>query len=430
LGRNRLTTGMSAAALAVALLGVTPIGEAAVSTVRSALFAQNAGKVNGIQASRRPTPGRLVPLNARGKFPAGVVPTVRGERGATGPRGETGPPGAAGATGAAGPQGPVGPQGPQGLQGPKGDPGEAGTRFVTTVVVSASSAPEANGVSLASALSHITDNSASRPYLLKVEPGIYDLGTEALLMKPYVDVEGSGEGVTTIRSAIDSGFGVVVGSDNAELRDLTLRNTSTSTLGVGFSADSTAPRLSHVTVHASGASVTYALRVTNANTVANRVTATASGGSQTIALNVLGGVFTGSENSFRAVDGLAVNEAALGNYSGEIRLSRSSITAAGPIAIGFRSFNGAHILTDVTIAATSTGGTSWGIYNGHRTSGSAMTLHNSRISGGTLALKAESGPLRIGASQISGPVEIGENATVVCATSYNAAFQPVGAACS
>jgi hypothetical protein len=421
LGRNRLATGMSAAALAVALLGVTPIGEAAVSTVRSALFAQNAGKVNGIEASRKPTPGRLVPLNARGKFPASVVPTVRGQRGAAGPRGEVGPPGATGA------QGPAGAQGPQ---GPKGDPGDGGTRFVTTVVVSAPSAPEANGASLVSALGHISDNSASRPYLLKMEPGIYDLGSEGLLMKPYVDVEGSGEGVTEIRSAIDSGYGVVVGSDNAELRDLTLRNTSTSALGVGFSADSTAPRLSRVTVHASGASVNYALRLTNANTVANRVTATAVGGSQTITLNVLGGVFTGFDSSFRAADGLALNEAALGNYSGEIRLSRSSLTAAGPIAIGFRSFNGAHLLTDVTVTAASSSGTSWGIYNGHRTSSPSLTMHNSRVAGGSLALKAESGPVRIGASQLSGAVEIGENATVVCANSYGASFQPLGPACS
>ena len=427
MGRNRLATALSAGALVVAVLGVTPLGEAAVSTVRTALFAQNAGKVNGIQASRRPMPGRLVPLNARGKFPAGVVPTVRGAAGAQGAGRRQGPPGGAGAVGPPRPQGPAGLQGPQ---GPKGDPGGPGTRFVNTILISAASAPDANGASLMAALSHVTDNSASRPYLLKMEPGIYDLGGEALLMKPYVDVEGSGEGVTTIRSSIDSGFGVVVGSDNAELRDLTVRSTSTGSVGVGFSSDTTAMRLSRVTVVASGAAVNYALRVSNSTIVANRVTASALGGSQTIAVNVLGGVFTGSDNSFRAADGLALNEAVLGNYSGEIRLSRSTMSAAGPIAIGFRSFNGGHLFTEVNISATSSGGTSWGIYNGHRTSGSVLTMHSSRVSGGTLALKAESGPVRIGASQISGAVEIGEAATVVCAASYGAAFQPLGPACS
>src|SRR5687768_9711587 len=115
---------MSAAALAIALLGITPLGEAAVTTVRSALFAQNAAKVSGIEASRKPTPGRPVPLTARGKSATSVAPTVRGQRGAAGAAGAAGPAGAAGATG---------PQGPAGPQGDKGAPGEPGTKFLTTV---------------------------------------------------------------------------------------------------------------------------------------------------------------------------------------------------------------------------------------------------------------------------------------------------------
>ncbi len=53
-----------------------PLGQAAGRTVAS--FAKNAGAVNGIKASRKPAPGRLLPLGKNGKFPSAVVPVVRG----------------------------------------------------------------------------------------------------------------------------------------------------------------------------------------------------------------------------------------------------------------------------------------------------------------------------------------------------------------
>jgi hypothetical protein len=102
----------------LALLSLSPAGQAARRTV--AAFAQNAGAVNGIKASRKPRPGRLVPLGRNAKLPAAVLPLRRGERG------EPGRPGPAGPAGPAGPQGPPGTQGPAGAQGPAGPPGAPG----------------------------------------------------------------------------------------------------------------------------------------------------------------------------------------------------------------------------------------------------------------------------------------------------------------
>lgn len=84
---------LSALALTVALAGVTPAD--AVSTVKRALFAKNAGAVDGISASRTPSAGKLVPLDATAKLPSAVLPTggSRGLRGPQGPEGQTGPPG-------------------------------------------------------------------------------------------------------------------------------------------------------------------------------------------------------------------------------------------------------------------------------------------------------------------------------------------------
>jgi hypothetical protein len=112
-------------ALVVAVLGPAAIGnaarEAGASVVKHALFADrarharfardavhatrsdragvakkagkaktanNAGAVNGIQASRTPTPNMLLPLDAKGKLPSSI--------GAVGPAGPAGPAGVSG----------------------------------------------------------------------------------------------------------------------------------------------------------------------------------------------------------------------------------------------------------------------------------------------------------------------------------------------
>ena len=103
-------------AFALVLLAWSPLGEAAGRTVAS--FARNAGAVNGIKASRKPVPGRLLPLGRNGKFPSSVVPVARGARGADGVQGPRGPDGAAGSAGAQGPAGHAGPPGPPGPPGP------------------------------------------------------------------------------------------------------------------------------------------------------------------------------------------------------------------------------------------------------------------------------------------------------------------------
>jgi hypothetical protein len=83
-------------ALVCVLAGValvyTPLGAAAANVVQMALYAKNAGAVDGVKVSRTPKPGTLLPLDRHGKLPRSVLPV-----GATGP---AGPPGATGASGA------------------------------------------------------------------------------------------------------------------------------------------------------------------------------------------------------------------------------------------------------------------------------------------------------------------------------------------
>lgn len=79
------------------------------------------------------------------------------------------------------------------------------------------------------AMNSITDASATNPYLLKIMPGVYDVGAGGYLpMKDGVDVEGSGRNATRITGSGPGGaywqaLGVVRwGSGCGELRSLTV----------------------------------------------------------------------------------------------------------------------------------------------------------------------------------------------------------------
>jgi hypothetical protein len=99
--RQRLPIVLSATALVVALMAMTPLGEAASSQLR-ATFATNAGKLRGFAPSKAARKNTVVVRGANGKIGAASLPLLRGPRGPAGPAGATGPAGPAGATGPAG----------------------------------------------------------------------------------------------------------------------------------------------------------------------------------------------------------------------------------------------------------------------------------------------------------------------------------------
>ena len=117
-----------------AIVGAVAAGSPAVAAevVAFAKSAGNANTVNKIGASKTPRAGMLVPLNAKGKFPAAVIPASR-QAGPAGPQGLQGPQGPAGANGAAGPQGPKGNTGATGATGANGTNGTQGPPGVDAV---------------------------------------------------------------------------------------------------------------------------------------------------------------------------------------------------------------------------------------------------------------------------------------------------------
>jgi hypothetical protein len=178
------------------------------------------------------TPGTYLVVVVRGLLVTSIDVTI-GAVGPMGPQGQEGP---------AGPMGVQGPPGAQGETGPKGDPGEKGEpgepRFSRTIVVhSVPGDPAAGGAALLAAMDAIQDASESNPWLVWLEPGIFDLGSTSLAMKPHVDVQGSGAGVTTLLS-VDTD--AVLGADRAELRNLkvhSIRGAGIRNQNAAFSLD-------------------------------------------------------------------------------------------------------------------------------------------------------------------------------------------------
>jgi|GEM_PF-1407655 len=213
--------------------------------------------------------------------PAGAA-GADGVDGAQGPMGLTGP---AGADGSDGPQGPIGmtgpagadgldgaqgPAGADGMDGAQGPAGPAGVSFVRTALVVGDGSDAANGLALLSALSGITA-SAADPWVLKLEPGIYDLGGAQLVLQPFIDLEGSGETVTRIKGSRNLS-GVVLGANDSQTRLLTIEGEGLGT-PICFQAANTSPSLSQVTLFANATGSARGLQHSgNASVDLDRVT--------------------------------------------------------------------------------------------------------------------------------------------------------------
>ena len=173
---------------------------------------------------------------------------------------------------------------------PTGSLAESGAKLVIgankttkrTVMVSIGDSETESGDKLRDALSGITDAGETNPYVVRIEPGIYDVGDTLLQTKEWVDLEGSGQSTTRIKGNMDSStYGVIrCTNGNVEIRFLTVENTGEGTDAVAISVgggDSTL-KITHVTAIASGSVKNTGIYAANSSLVMNNVQASASGG--------------------------------------------------------------------------------------------------------------------------------------------------------
>jgi hypothetical protein len=309
-------------------------------------------------------------------------------------------------------------------------PARRAVDYTHTVIVHPNEDPVVAGQDLLQAVAQISNPSATNPYLVKVEPGVYDVDTSSLFMRPFVDLEGSGEGITTITSTVSTGYGTVVGADNSELRFLTVRNTGApSQLIVALFSESTSPRFTHLRVAASGGSENRAIHISNGAPVLDHVVASATGGGTAIGALNLNGALTVSSSTLSAANAAGANTGILSSMGGTIRAADSAfIASGGEIASGIKTNNGVHTMTNMTLSGSGAT-TSYGIYNGWRFASPVVNVHQSRVSGGTNSVFSAGGPVKLGASQLTGPTTTTFHGTVTCAVSYNENYVSLTPAC-
>jgi hypothetical protein len=248
---------------------------------------------------------------------------------------------------------------------------------------------------ISAALASITDASDSNRYLIHVAPGVY---SESVTMKPFVDIEGSGELTTTITftGSSSASSGTVLGADDAELRFLTVENTGGADYAVAIYNNSVSPRLTHLSANASGGMISnFGIRNISSSMVMESVKTSVSIDPASSRKIINYGVF---------------------NSSSSPTLTNSSISASdGERNYGVFNDSSSPAINNCIVRAS--GGYAYGLYN--IGSGAAVRVNHSQISAETLTILT-SLPVLIGASQLEGGSMIGSNgATVTCAGVYD-----------
>jgi hypothetical protein len=245
------------------------------------------------------------------------------------------------------------------------------------------------------AVNSITDASATNPYLVLIAPGQYTL-TTTLVMKPYVDITGSGENVTLLTGAIsttnpDATSAIVKGANHATLSNLSISNTGGNqysfgiyTTGLGISS-----RLQQVLATATGGTINFGvLNDTNSSPIMTDMNVIAAGGG-------------------------TANAGVVNNINSSPIMTEVNIVVLGGAIINYGVYNIASsspIMTGVN-TAVSGGTTNYGVYN---IDSSAPAIRRSSLAGATDGLANSSATATISQSTIIHGVSGGGYTCVAC----------------
>jgi hypothetical protein len=298
------------------------------------------------------------------------------------------------------------------------------TDIGTIVVISPKpgDTPQNNGTALLNNLAGITGD-VDNPYLIKLGPGIFDLGTTGLQMKEYVSIEGSGEMATKITSAVNSvSSATVMGADNAELRFLTVENTG---VGVGnriaLLNSSVSPSLTHITVTSlGGTNSNYGVRnLDSSSPKMTNVTVTASGGTYSYGVyNDNASSPTMTKVTVTAAEG-TYNRGVSNNEHSSPTMINSTVTASGgTYSYGVVNTTSSPTMTNVTVTASGGTNSNQGVRNNDVCT---VKINHSIIKGTTNPIYNYSpGITRIANTQLDGgPAYNQAGGTLTCLGAYD-----------
>jgi len=284
-------------------------------------------------------------------------------------------------------------------------------KYANVVVVARSGGDFTDPVA---AVNSITDASGNNPYLVKIMPGIYDLTGSVISMKEFVDIEGSGENMTVIKTGRHGG--VLIGANNAEVRSVTIMNTGPGLQPSGIYNWNVSPKISNITVISYGGSQNFGIInsgnsapvITNVTVLVETTDSSSSGI----------GIYM--DNSSPAIDNSTVNvygSIGTNNIGLMIRSSSPSVSNVSVNVLGSTSVRNEAIevvdstttysnplLTNVTIEATGSA-SNYGIWS---TTMGVITINRSTISGEPYSLFVYyRSTFKIGSSQLLGLIDNG-----------------------
>ncbi len=301
--------------------------------------------------------------------------------------------------------------------------------YAQTIVVGPWGGDIAAGNSLQNALHWTSGATMYKPYLIKIEPGYYDLGTTPLAMRSYVDIEGSGIDRTFIKSSVHFFSvltGAVIGANSSELRNLTVTvspTTGTSTgHGVALYNNSASPSLFRVKLKCDAISPKdgFGIYNTNASPVLNHVTID----------------MTSGENSYGIYN---IHDCKVAIYNSEI-----SVTQANANLYGIYNYGTLNPTTNancrlervkINIEGSQSSSNNYGIYNIGNPSLVAITVHWSEIntssnSTNSWVLYSESGYHVSALSSIFGGTNfVGSTGVYKCAYCSDSTYNPLNSNC-
>jgi hypothetical protein len=243
-----------------------------------------------------------------------------------------------------------------------------------------------------SIITNISDATATKPYLIHLGPGVYDLGSTRIIMKEWISIQGSGQEATKITGAVSTGgydatSAIVSGVNNASLTNLTIENTGGGgSSSIAIFNDSASPRIERVTaIVSSGTGANYGVYNTSSSPTMTYVTASASGGSNG---NI--GVYNQTSSSPTMTNVTASASGGAGNNHGVYNYTSSSPTmtyvtasaSGGQLSYGVYNTSSSPTMTNVTATGSGGSNSSFGVFANN----SAPFIQDSVLEGDTYGL--------------------------------------------
>ncbi len=346
--------------------------------------------------------------------------------------------------------GPAGPQGPAGAPGP--DPARE-------IWVAASGG---DFTTVSAALASITDAGPTKPYVVRIAPGVY-AEPAGITLKDHVDLVGSGVTTTTITSTANQTV-YATGTMHGEVRDLTIANTGggTNTSAV-YTKDVTpdgALRFSDVAVSTIGTASTsnWGMIIEGTGEVALAdVDVTAISATDTYGIDVVGAsptmtrvsvvAATTSVTNGDVADGI-VNRGGATPVLRDVTVSAAAPPGASVFPIGIRNLVSAIVVDGARVTATGSSFYATAVYDDTGASstytglvtasanagmnvaaGATATVRNSSLIGSVNSADVD-GTISITNSSLSQAVFL--SGTAHCASSYltDAVLTPLPSGCA